>query len=85
MRHLIRLLIVLALCTVYSCGRQQRVANDVAVNDNDFDFSQFYRVNETSEYIYDAHRNVPLGESVTLRIRQTFRQTATLQHGNTAL
>lgn len=30
-----------------------------------FDFSQFYRTHSSDKYIYDAHRNVPLGGMVT--------------------
>ena len=65
MKSLLHILIAFVLIAFYSCGKQNTVPN-ANKDDNSFDFSQFYRVNESDKYIYDAHRNVPLGKMVTL-------------------
>lgn len=65
MKSLLYILIAFALTGLYSCGKQQTVANSNKT-DNAFDFSLFYNVNSSDEYIYNAHRNVPLGKLVAL-------------------
>lgn len=66
MKHLPNIIIAFLILAVFSCTKQRPISN--AASDNvTFDFSQFYRVNETDEYIYDAHRNVPLGRLVALK------------------
>lgn len=65
MKGLLYILISFVLVAFYSCGRHGAVS-DADRNDNGFDFSSFYRANGSDEYIYDAHRNVPLGKAVTL-------------------
>lgn len=67
MKHLLHIFMALAIFAVFSCGRQRTAPNaDSDSSDSTFDFSQFYRVHESEESIYDAHRNVPLGKMVAL-------------------
>lgn len=50
MRSLLYILMAFALTGLYSCGKQQTVAN-TNKTDNAFDFSLFYNVNSSDEYI----------------------------------
>lgn len=65
MKSLLHILIAFVLIALYSCGKQKTVP-DANKNDYGYDFSLFYQANGTGEYIYDAHRNVPLGKMVVL-------------------
>lgn len=65
MRTIPLIFIVFVLSAFCSCGKQQ-TGSDTNDNDISFDFSLFYRVNESDKYIYDAHLNLPLGKFVTL-------------------
>lgn len=65
MRFLIRIVAAIFVLSVYSCGKQRAVA-EADKSDTKFDFSEFYRVHDSDEYIYDAHRKVPLGKMVAL-------------------
>lgn len=65
MRPLFYILIAFVISALYSCGKRQ-TGSDTNKNDSSFDFTLFYRVNESDKYIYDAHRNVPLGKMITL-------------------
>lgn len=64
MKTLLYILLAFVLLTAYSCGKQRPVS-DTNKTDNAFDFSLFYQ-KSSDGYIYDAHRNVPLGKFVTL-------------------
>ena len=67
MKHLPKILIAFLTIAVFSCSKQQAIPNANAdTNDSMFDFSQFYHVDEYDEYIYDAHRNVPIGKMIVL-------------------
>lgn len=65
MKFLPKFLISFIILAVLACSKQRAVTND-ETEDTTFDFSQFYRVNESDKYIYDAHHNVPLGKMVVL-------------------
>lgn len=65
MKHLLNILIASLILVVFACNRQRAIPN-ADTNDVTFDFSQFYRVHESDEYIYDAHRNIPLGKMIVL-------------------
>ena len=65
MRKFCFILLPFILIEFYSCGKSQSVPN-VNKNDKGLDFSLFYRLNESDEYIYDAHRKLPFGKMVTL-------------------
>lgn len=65
MKYLTEILISFLFLSVLACSKQPVVPNADS-NNISFDFTQFYRVHESDEYIYDAHRNVPLGKMITL-------------------
>lgn len=64
MKKLLYIILTFIFLTAYSCGKQRPV-QDANKTDNAFDFSLFYQ-KSSDGYIYDAHRNVPLGKFVTL-------------------
>lgn len=64
MKYLTEILISFLFLSVLACSKQPVVPNADS-NNISFDFTQFYRVHESDEYIYDAHRNVPLGKMIT--------------------
>ncbi len=71
MKSLPYILIAVALSAFYSCGKQQTDSetnqnDEVSKTDKKFDFSLFYHVYESEDYIYDAHRKVPVDKMVTL-------------------
>lgn len=66
MKYLTEILISFLFLSVLACSKQPVVPNADS-NNISFDFTQFYRVHESDEYIYDAHRNVPLGKMITLK------------------
>lgn len=65
MKYLTEIIISFLFLSVLACSKQPVVPNADS-NNISFDFTQFYRVHESDEYIYDAHRNVPLGKMITL-------------------
>lgn len=65
MKYLLNIIIAFLILGVFACSKQRATPNADS-NDITFDFSQFYRVHESDEYIYDAHRKVPLGKMVVL-------------------
>lgn len=65
MKYLTEIIISFLFLSSLACSKQPVVPNADS-NNISFDFTQFYRVHESDEYIYDAHRNVPLGKMITL-------------------
>ena len=66
MKHLTNIIIAFLFLAVLACSKQRAISN-ADNNNNSFDFSQFYNLHESAnEYIYDAHRSVPLGKMVAL-------------------
>lgn len=65
MTHRPTFFILFLIFAVLACSKQQANPN-ADTTSSTFDFSQFYRVHEYDEYIYDAHRNVPLGRLIVL-------------------
>lgn len=66
MKQLPKILIAFLFLVVFACSKQRAIPN-ADTNNSSFDFSQFYNSYESdNEYIYDAHRNVPLGKMVSL-------------------
>ncbi len=65
MKYLTEILIAFLFLAVFSCTKQRAISNADS-NESSFNFSHFYRVHESDEYIYDAHSNVPLGKMVAL-------------------
>lgn len=78
MRYSLKIIVAFVIIAVSSCGRQhadpahvrpQTVA-DADTDDFTLDFTRFYWANSSDEYvdeyIYDAHRDVPLGKNVAL-------------------
>lgn len=65
MKYLTEIIISFLFLSFLACSKQPVVPNADS-NNISFDFTQFYRVHESDEYIYDAHRNVPLGKMITL-------------------
>lgn len=65
MKYLLNIIIAFLILVVFACSKQQATPNSDS-NDITFDFSQFYRVHESDEDIYDAHHNIPLGKMVVL-------------------
>lgn len=60
-----KLVAVLAILAGCSCSKQRSV--DVADrNDITFDLSLCYHKHGSDKYIFDAHRNVPLGKTVVI-------------------
>lgn len=60
-----KLVAVLAILASCSCSKQRSV--DVADrNDITFDLSLCYHKHGSDKYIFDAHRNVPLGKTVVI-------------------
>ena len=66
MKHLSKILIAFLIIAVFSCCLQQEKTN-ADTDESLLDFSQFYHVHENNEYIYDAHRNVPIGKMIVLK------------------
>lgn len=65
MKHLPEIFALFLILAVLACSKRQAIPNADS-NNITFDFSQFYHVHEFDEYIYDAHRNVPLGRMIVL-------------------
>ena len=65
MKHLHKIFIVSVILTVCSCSKSR----NVDVTDRNyitFDLSLCFHKHGADKYIFDAHRNVPLGKTVVI-------------------